>query len=106
MYSRSYTRLCMPDTKIIVTTLVKDEAWMLDRFLATCSAFADHIIVSDESTGLDNSLDIYKKYSKVILFHNSGTPVRGDIRRKFVFDEARKIPCDKRIIIAIDSDEI
>lgn len=96
----------MSDTKIIITTLVKDEAWMLDRFLATCSVFADHIIVSDESTGLDNSLKIYKRYPKVILFHNAEVPVRGDIRRRFVFEEARKIPCDKRIIIAIDSDEI
>jgi len=96
----------MSDTKVIVVTLVKDEAWMLDRFLATCSQFADHIIVSDESSGLDNSLEIYKKYPKVILHHNAGTPVRGDIRRNFVFEEARKIPCNKRIIIAIDSDEI
>lgn len=96
----------MSNVKIIVITLVKDEAWMLDRFLATCSVFADHIIVSDESTGIDNSLEIYNKYPKVMLHHNSGTPVRGDFRRKFVFDEARKIPCDKRIIIAIDSDEI
>ena len=96
----------MAITKIIVVTCVKDEAWMLDRFLATCSEFADHIIVSDESTGLDDSLEIYSKYPKVILHHNSGDPVRGDIRRKFVFHEARKIKCDKRIIIAIDSDEI
>lgn len=96
----------MSKTKIIVVTLVKDEAWMLDRFLSTCSQFADHIIVSDESTGLDNSLKIYSKYPKVILHHNSGSPVRADLRRQFVFQEARKISCDKRIIIAIDSDEI
>lgn len=98
--------MLMSNTKIIVVTCVKDEAWMLDRFLATCSQFADHIIISDESTGLDNSLEIYKNYPKVILHHNSGKPVRGDIRRQFVFQEARKISCDKRIIIAIDSDEI
>jgi hypothetical protein len=96
----------MSNTKIIVITCVKDEAWMLERFLATCSQFADHIIISDESTGLDDSLEIYSKYPKVILHHNSGDPVRGDVRRQFVFREARKIRCDKRIIIAIDSDEI
>lgn len=96
----------MNNTKIIVVTLVKDEAWMLERFLSTCSQFADHIIVSDESTGLDNSLEIYLKYPKVILHHNAGSPVRADLRRQFVFQEARKISCDKRIIIAIDSDEI
>lgn len=98
--------MLMSNTKIIVVTLVKDEAWMLDRFLSACSQFADHIIVSDESTGLDDSLEIYKKYPKVILHHNSGKSVRGDIRRQFVFQEARKICCEKRIIIAIDSDEI
>jgi hypothetical protein len=96
----------MSDTKIIVVTIVKDEAWMLERFLSTCSQFADHIIVSDESTGQDNSLDIYPRYPKVILHHNPGIAVRGDIRRRFVFQEARKIDCEKRIIIAIDSDEI
>jgi hypothetical protein len=96
----------MSNTKIIVVTCVKDEAWMLERFLATCSQFADNIIVSDESTGLDNSIEIYKKYPKVIVHHNPGSPIRGDIRRQFVFAEARKIICDKRFIIAIDSDEI
>jgi hypothetical protein len=96
----------MSITKIIVVTMVKDEAWMLERFLATCSQFADHIIVSDESSSLDNSLEIYSRYPKVILHHNSGDSVRGDLRRQFVFQEARKIVCDKRIIIPIDSDEI
>jgi hypothetical protein len=101
----------MSNTKIIVVTLVKDEAWMLERFLSTCSKFADHIIVSDESTGFDNSLEIYPKFPKVILHHNPGNSLRGEsargvIRRRFVFQEARKIVCDKRIIIAIDSDEI
>jgi len=101
----------MSNTKIIVVTLVKNEAWMLERFLSTCSQFADHIIVSDESTGLDNSLDIYPRYPKVILHHKLGHSLREEaarafIRRRFVFQEARKIVCDKRIIIAIDSDEI
>lgn len=99
----------MSDTKIIITTLVKDEGWMLERFLSTASIIADHIIVSDESTGLDNSIKIYEKYPKVILHRypfpssDHSTPQK---RRKFVFEEARKIVCKKRIIIALDSDEI
>ena len=99
----------MINTKIIITVLVKDEAWMLDRFLASCSTFADHIIVSDESTGLDDSLNIYTKYQKVILHKNlspSSDHNTAQYRRQFVFNEARKINCDKRIIIALDSDEI
>ncbi len=96
----------MDGTKVIVITCAKDEAGMLDRFLTTCSTFADHIIVSDESTGLDDSLQIYKKYPKTIVHHNNGPSVKFDIRRRFVFEEARKIVCDKRIIIAIDVDEV
>lgn len=76
----------MSSVKIIVITCVKDESWMLQRFLATCSQFADHIIISDESTGIDNSLEIYNKFPKVILHHNSGKSVPGCIRRKFIFN--------------------
>lgn len=96
----------MSDTKVIVTTCVKDEGWILDRFLSTCSFFADYIIISDESSGLDNSLEIYKKYPKAIVHHNYGPSQQSDLRRRFVFDEARKIPCEKRIIVALDADEI
>lgn len=96
----------MEDTKVIVVTCAKDEGWMLERFLATCSAFADMIIISDESTGVDNSLEIYGKYPKAVVHHNAGPPVQYDKRRRFVFDEARKIPCVRRIVVAIDVDEI
>lgn len=93
-------------TKVIVVTCVKDEAWMLDRFLATCSRFADHIIISDESTGLDDSRAIFQKYPKAIVHANDGPSMQFDLRKRFVFDEARKIQCDKRIIVAIDADEV
>jgi len=79
---------------------------MLNRFLASASIFADHILVSDESSGLDNTLNIYSNYPKVILHHNSGNPLGVDVRRNFLLGEARKFLCDKKIIISIDSDEI
>lgn len=94
------------DTKVIVVTCVKDEGWILDRFLATCSVFADMVIISDESTGLDNSLEIYKRYPKAVVHHNGGPPAPYDGRRRFVFDEARKVQCARRIVVAIDADEI
>lgn len=96
----------MQTTKVFVLTTAKDEGWMIERFLATCSQFADHIFISDESSGLDNSLDIYKKYPKVILYHNGESHVEISIRRQFLLNEARKVECNKRVIIAIDSDEV
>ncbi len=95
----------MNGTQVIVVTCAKDETWMMDRFLATSSRFADHIIVMDEMTGLTDATAIYKKYPKVIL-HKIDKPMRYDFKRRFVFAEARKIQCDKRIIVALDADEI
>lgn len=94
----------MDSPKIIVVTIVRDEAWTLDRFLQTCSQFADHILVDDDSTGLDRSRAIYTLYPKVTMFDGAG--IHFQERRKRVFAEARKIPASKRIIIALDSDEL
>lgn len=93
-------------TKVIVITTVRDEAWTLDRFFQTCSEFADHILVDDDSTGIDHTHTIYPRYSKVILFKSAGTGLSFETRRKRIFAEARRIACDRRIIVAIDSDEL
>ncbi len=79
----------MDTPKIIVVTVVRDEAWTLDRFLQTCSQFADHILVDDDSTGLDHSRAIYPKYPKVTMFDGAGLPFEARLKR--VFAEARKI---------------
>lgn len=93
------------DTKIIVITCVHDETDHIERFLSTCSCFADHILIHDE-TAHDNTRSFYPKYPKVIAYCNDGPSMFGMDRMLFLIDEARKISCEKRILVVLDADEI
>jgi hypothetical protein len=90
---------------IVCLTPVKNEAWILDRFLQCASLWADHIIVSDQDSD-DGSRDIAARYPKVILVDNY-EPLEYDEyqMRKRLFDEAEKIP-EPKILIALDADEV
>jgi len=35
--------------RIVVVTPVRNEAWILERFLSVTSRFADHIIIADQA---------------------------------------------------------
>ena len=91
--------------KIICLTPVRNEAWVLDRFLQAASLWADHIIISDQES-TDGSLEIARKYEKVILLENKALPYFDEyLMRKPLFDAARAIEGDK-ILISIDADEL
>lgn len=89
---------------IICITPVKNEAWILDRFLSSASLWADYIIIADQMS-TDGSRDIALKYPKVILIDNSSTDFNEKERNNLLLIEARKIS-GKRLIIALDADEI
>ena len=90
---------------IICLTPVKNEAWILDRFLQAASCWADHIIISDQGS-TDGSIAIAKKYSKVILLENEELPYFDEyLMRKPLFDAARNIE-GNRILISLDADEL
>jgi hypothetical protein len=91
--------------KIVVLTPVKNEAWILDRFLAVTSLFADLIIISDQNS-IDGSRDIYKKYPKVHLIENTDTFYNEASRQNILIETARKLVPGPRILLALDSDEI
>ena len=92
--------------KIIVLTPVKNEKWILDRFLSVTSKFADVIIVADQSS-TDGSLDVYNKYEKVHLIKNEQQEYDEASRQLLLLETARKLfPDEKRILLALDSDEI
>ena len=92
--------------KIIILTPVKNEDWILDIFLSTCSTFADAIIITDQGS-TDSSLNIIGKYEKVILIENKNKDFNEDERQIQLIETARKLfPYDKRILIALDADEI
>jgi hypothetical protein len=88
---------------VICLTPIRNESWILDKFLSSSSIWADYIIISDQNSD-DNSRDIAKKYEKVKLISNTYTDYNEFIIRKVLFEEARKIKGGK-ILIALDADE-
>jgi len=89
---------------LICLTPIKNEAWILDRFLKCASLWADHIIIADQQS-TDGSLEIAKKYPKVIIVNNSEKEFSEKARQELLIAEARKITGSK-IFIALDADEI
>jgi glycosyltransferase involved in cell wall biosynthesis len=90
--------------KIICLTPVKNESWILDRFLKAASLWADHIIIADQMS-TDGSREICKKHEKVILVDNNSETFNEPERQKLLINEARKIQ-GPRLLITLDADEI
>jgi glycosyltransferase involved in cell wall biosynthesis len=90
--------------KLICVTPVKNEAWILDRFLACASLWADHIIVADQCSE-DDSREIALRYPKVTLIENSSPAYDEAARQRLLLDAARRIS-GRRIILALDADEM
>lgn len=91
---------------LICLTPVKNEAWILDRFLRCASLWADHIVVADQGS-TDGSREIAAKFDKVTLIENTSPAYDEGARQRLLLDAARNIPCDgKRILVALDADEM
>jgi len=88
--------------KLICITPVKNEGWILEKFLIFTSLWADYIIIADQNS-IDNSVEIAQKFEKVILVKNDSEYNEFE-RTKILLHEARKIE-GKKIIFALDADE-
>lgn len=93
----------MPGPIVICLTPVKNEAWILDRFLKCTSTWADYIIVADQNS-TDGSREIALRYPKVMLIDNPSQTFNEAERQNLLVMEARKIP-GKKLLIALDADE-
>ena len=91
--------------KIVVITPVKNEAWILERFLSVTSEFADHIIIADQNS-TDGSQAICKKYPKVILVENKSDKFNESDRQLLLIQAARDLIPEHKILLALDADEI
>lgn len=89
---------------IIVVTPVKDEAWILDTFLAAATSWADHVIIADQQS-TDGSPEIAERYDRVRVIRNDDPGYDEGHRQRLLLEEARKIP-GPRIIFALDADEV
>ncbi|NJN71834.1 MAG: glycosyltransferase family 2 protein [Limnothrix sp. RL_2_0] len=87
-------------------TPIKNESWILDRFLKCASLWADHIIIADQDSA-DSSKDITKRYPKVRLLENPSAIFNEPERQSLLINAARRIPAQgKKLLIALDADEM
>jgi hypothetical protein len=93
----------LPAPTLICLTPVRDEAWILERFLACASLWADHIVIADQRSE-DGSREIARRHPKVTLVDNPESRYDDGARRRLLIDAARAIP-GRRILLALDADE-
>ncbi len=89
--------------EIVCLTPVKNEAWILERFLTCASDWADRIIVADQGSD-DGSREIARRFPKVELIENSGQEYDESQRQQQLIAAARRHP-GPRLLIALDADE-
>lgn len=89
--------------KVICLTPVKNEEWILERFLKATSLWADHIILADQGS-TDRSVEIAKKFPKVILVENRDTEFSEYNRQQLLLNKSREIH-GRKLLIALDADE-
>ena len=91
---------------LICLTPVKNEAWILERFLRCASEWADHIVIADQQSD-DASRAIAAGFPKVVLIDNNSPAYDEGSRQRLLIDAARKLPSSgRRIFIALDADEM
>lgn len=84
-------------------TPVKNEEWIIEKFLTAVSFWADHIIIADQLSE-DKTKEIALKFDKVIYVENNSKEFNEPERQKLLIDEARKIS-GKKLLFALDADE-
>lgn len=89
--------------KLVCLTPVRNEAWILDVFLACTSMWADHIIIVDQCSD-DGSREIARAHPKVTLIENDSPEYNEKLRQKMLIEAARAIEGPK-VLVALDADE-
>lgn len=91
---------------LICMTPVRNEAWILERFLQCASTWADYIVIADQQS-TDGSREIARRFEKVVLVDNPCEAYDEGARQRLLIDSARQLPVSgKRILIALDADEM
>gem|GEM_PF-116854 len=86
-------------------TPVKNEAWILERFLEVTSRFADMIIIADQQSS-DKGPEVCARFEKVKFLSNPNAAFNEAERQVFLIEAARKLSPGPRILLALDADEI
>jgi len=91
--------------QVITLTPLKNDAWILPRFLEVTSRFSDLIIVADEGS-TDGGLEILRRFPKVTVIDNSRGDYDEAARQNLLIAKAREAVPLPRIMVALDADEI
>ena len=94
----------MDRPQIIVLTPVRNEAWILRRFLKCTSLWADQIIIADQMSE-DDPRAIAQAFPKVTVVENPHREYSEVARQRLLIEAARRIP-GPRVLMALDADEI
>lgn len=87
----------------ICVTPVRNEAWIIDRFLSAAKTWADHVIVADQSS-TDGTLQQSQSTPGVEVVINDSPVFDEPHRQKILLERARQLE-GRRILIALDADE-
>jgi glycosyltransferase involved in cell wall biosynthesis len=94
-----------PRPALVCLTPVRNEAWVLERFLRSAAVWADLIIVLDQASD-DGSVDIARSHEKVHLAQYPHTSFDEAVRRHILIDLARSLVTSPRVLVALDADEV
>jgi hypothetical protein len=90
---------------VVCLTPVRDEAWILGRFLACASVWADVIVVADQCS-TDGSREIAAAHPKVRLIDNGVEQFNEPVRQASLIAAARAAVPGARLLVALDADEV
>ena len=92
-------------TSVVVLTPLKNDAWILRRFLEVTSIFADRILIADQGS-TDGGLETCREFSKVTVLDNSSSEYDEASRQQLLLRAAREMVPMPRLLLALDCDEI
>jgi glycosyltransferase involved in cell wall biosynthesis len=90
------------DLRICVTP-TRNEAWIIERFLAAAKTWASHVIVADQGS-TDGTLQQLQSASDVEVVINDSPVYDEAYRQKILLSRARQFE-GKKVFIALDADE-
>ncbi|MDX1952575.1 MAG: glycosyltransferase family 2 protein [Verrucomicrobiota bacterium] len=94
----------MVTPKIICLTPVRNEEWIIERFIRAASLWADLIILADQGS-TDRTVAIASGHPKVRIIDNPHPAYDEFARQKLLINEARKAIPGPRLFLALDADE-